>query len=95
MKKYSKHPSRCDLTPTTRYLSQTNIVIDKMHMVGHVDSWCKKECDPHLYPDLNKVSKLVYTYVTWFAKTQHNIFREIPLLNIQATIASRVVLYCS
>ena len=63
LKKYSKHPSRCDLTPTTRYLSQTNIVIDKMHMVGHVDSWCKKECDPHLFPDLNKVSKLVlYIY---------------------------------
>lgn len=61
LKKYSKHPSRCDLTPTTRYLSQTNIVIDKMHMVGHVDLWCKKECDPNLFPDLNEVS-VIYTY---------------------------------
>ena len=57
LKKYSKHPSCCDLTPTARYLSQTNIVIDRG--VGHVDSWCKKECDLHLFPDLNKVSKFI------------------------------------
>ena len=56
LKKYSMHHSRCDLTQTTRYLSQMNIVVDKMHMAGHVDSWCKKECNPNLFPDLNKVS---------------------------------------
>ena len=55
LKKYSINQCRCDLTLTTRYLSQTNIVVDKMHMAGHVDSWCKKECDPHLFSDLNKV----------------------------------------
>ena len=32
------------------------MAVDKMHMAGHVDSWCKKTCDPHLFTDLNQVS---------------------------------------
>lgn len=55
LRKYAQNSRRCDLTPTTQTLSHLSIVIDKMHMAGHVDSWCKKTCDPHLYPDLNKV----------------------------------------
>ena len=35
-------------------LSQLEIVTDKMHFAGHVDSWCKT-CDPHLFSDLKKV----------------------------------------
>ena len=50
---------RCDLTPTTKILSSVPIVVDKMHMAGHVDPWCKKTCDSHLYTDLNKVHLIV------------------------------------
>jgi len=27
-------------------ISQLEIVIDKLHMVGHTDKWCKEVCDP-------------------------------------------------
>ena len=55
LRKYAQNPSRSHLTPTTRFLSEVAIVIDKMHMAGHVDTWCKKTCDPHLFSDLDKV----------------------------------------
>ena len=47
--------------PTAKLLSNINIVIDKMHMVGHTDKWCKKVCNPNNFPDLNDVRiSLVY-----------------------------------
>lgn len=33
-----------------------NIVIDSMHMKGHTDHWCKQNCDPKWFPQLNNVS---------------------------------------
>ena len=55
LKKYASNSCRSELTETTHLLSELAIVVDKMHMAGHVDSWCKKTCDPHLFPDLNSV----------------------------------------
>ena len=55
LRKYARNSSRSDLTPTTTILSQVEIVVDKMHFAGHVDSWCKTTCDPHLFSDLRKV----------------------------------------
>ena len=26
-----------------------------MHIAGHVDKWCKANCDPQLYDDLKEV----------------------------------------
>ena len=43
------------LLRTTQAISQMSIVIDKMHMAGHVDAWCKENCDPHKFRDLDKV----------------------------------------
>ena len=56
LRKYAANPCRCGLTATTRILSKIAIVIDKMHMAGHIDAWCKKMCNPHLYSDLDKVN---------------------------------------
>ena len=53
--KYAANPCRQDLTQTTTILSKVSIVVDKMHMAGHVDLWCLKTCDPHLFKDLEKV----------------------------------------
>ena len=30
-------------------------MIDKMHFRGHVDEWCKKNCNPYLLKDLKDV----------------------------------------
>ena len=58
LRKYAVNPCRCDITPTTRILSEVAIVVDKIHIAGHVDMWCKKTCDPRLFPNLIKVPNL-------------------------------------
>ena len=54
LKKYSQNPSRSSATETTKLLASLSIVVDKMHMKGHTDSWCKKHCDPWLFSELDK-----------------------------------------
>ena len=43
------------LTPTAEKLAITQIVIDKIHMVGHTDKWYLANCNPSLFSELNKV----------------------------------------
>ena len=33
-----------------------------MHMASHVDDWCKKNCDPKNFKELNDVIILTYIY---------------------------------
>lgn len=56
LKKYAINPQRSQSTETANSVSQLSFVIDRMHMKGHVDSWCKKTCDPSLFPDISNVS---------------------------------------
>ena len=56
LRKYARNPCRSSQTSTAKILSEINIVIDKMHMAGHVDQWCKTHCDPNLYDDLKLVN---------------------------------------
>lgn len=47
------------LSATKQNLPKTiSIVVDKMHMAGHVDAWCKENCDPKLFSELNKVGPM-------------------------------------
>ena len=55
LRKYACNPIRKDSTVTAEKISQMNIVVDKMHMAGHVDSWCKEHCDPRKFEELNEV----------------------------------------
>ena len=55
LRKYANNKCRATLTDTTRKLAQMKIVIDKMHMAGHIDSWCKEHCDPHKFKELENV----------------------------------------
>ena len=48
---------RSQLTPTSVKLSNVEIVIDKMHMAGHIDKWCIQNCNPSSFSDLDKVSQ--------------------------------------
>ena len=58
LRKYANNPKRTNLTPTTQRMSELEIVVDKMHMKGHIDKWCKETCDPMSFSDLNDVSVL-------------------------------------
>ena len=53
--KFAKNFSRADLTPQAKQLASVQMVVDKMHMKGHVDKWCKKNCDAKSFADLDKV----------------------------------------
>ena len=58
LRKFSQHSRRKDVTATAQKLSDIEIVVDKLHMEGHIDKWCKDNCDPHNFEALNNVSKL-------------------------------------
>ena len=61
LRKYARNCKRKDISQTAQFLSQVEIVIDKMHMAEHVDKWCRDNCDPNKLSDLDKV-KLVMSY---------------------------------
>ena len=56
LRKYARNKLRSEQTPTAVKLASLEIVVDKMHMSGHVDQWCKSNCDPKLFDDLHNVS---------------------------------------
>lgn len=60
LRKYAQHSTRRNVTPTAQRLSNIEIVIDKLHMEGHTDKWCKDNCDPHLFRALDNVSTWMY-----------------------------------
>lgn len=55
LRNFARNPIRRDLTSTTKKLSLLEIVVDKMHIAGHVDPWCLKTCDARKVKDLEKV----------------------------------------
>ena len=44
-----------EIKHTAKKLADMSIVIDKMHMAGHIDNWCKRNCDPKSFKELNDV----------------------------------------
>ena len=55
LKKHSINATRQHLTQQSEKLASVNMVVDKMHMAGHVDKWCKKHCDAKSFKELDKV----------------------------------------
>ena len=53
--KYACNNERSEKTKTAESMAKLNIVIDQMHMKGHIDAWCKKTCDLKLFPEIDKV----------------------------------------
>ena len=64
LKRYATNPKRANHTATALKLASMNIVIDKLHYKGHTDSWCKKNCDPYKFEDLNEVTKYCFCLCT-------------------------------
>ena len=54
--KYARNENRKHQTPTAQTLALLEIVIDKMHMSGHVHQWCRANCDPKHFDALQNVS---------------------------------------
>ena len=56
LKRYATHPEKCNQTETAEKIAGLNIVVDKLHFKGHVDAWCKENCNPYTCKDLDNVS---------------------------------------
>ena len=69
LRKYAANPKRRELTPTTRKIADTEIVVDKMHFKGHIDQWCKRFCNPYNFPELETVNLIT---MNWFAILFHS-----------------------
>ena len=55
LNKFATNPVRSSLT---QQIAETIIVVDKMHFKGHTDEWCKQQCDPNNFSDLENVCHL-------------------------------------
>ena len=55
LRKYAHNSTRKVLTETTKCLAEIEIVVDKMHVSGHTDKWCKTYCDPNKFTKLENV----------------------------------------
>ena len=68
LRKYARNPVRSKLSKAAVRLSNIDIVIDKMHYNGHIDMWCKANCNPYNVKQLEKVTQtcVIYTPVCTF-----------------------------
>ena len=55
LKRYACNPVRKDETATSKRISNLEFLVDKFHFKNHVDSWCKKNCNPYKSVHLSKV----------------------------------------
>lgn len=45
LRKFCQNPVRKDITSITKRLASLLIMVDKIHIAGHVDAWCLENCD--------------------------------------------------
>ena len=55
--RFATNPQRNKLTNMATIISNLNIVVDKMHFAGHIDTWCHANCNPHSFEELKEVIK--------------------------------------
>lgn len=54
-KKICKEPCEKRFNITDKTIASVEMAVDKMHMKDHTDPWCKANCDPGNFKQLNKV----------------------------------------
>jgi len=54
--RFSRNSVRANLTSHSEKLAATHMVVDKMHMKGHTDAWCKENCNADTFEALKKVA---------------------------------------
>lgn len=72
LRKQARNLFRANRSTTATKLAGLNIVIDKMHFAGHIDEWCKANCNPYSIEQLDKVCMIIlqlYYSKTWLTYT--------------------------
>lgn len=54
LKRYAA--KRADLTEISARINCCQIVVDKMHFMGHTDKWCFEHCNPNQLQELENVN---------------------------------------
>ena len=60
LRRFARNAIRRDTTTTSKKIADIEIVVDKMHMKGHIDSWCLEHCDSRKITELDHVSYCTY-----------------------------------
>ena len=58
LKKFATNKTRSTQTETSQRIASMKMVVDRFHFPGHVDTWCKKNCNPNDCDELEGVRKL-------------------------------------
>ena len=61
LKKFATNKSRSTQTETSQRIALMKMVVDRFHFPGHVDSWCKKHCNPNDIDELKGVRQFKHT----------------------------------
>ena len=79
LKKFAINKSRSTQTETTQRIISMKMVVDRFHFPGHVDSWCKKNCNPNDFDELKGVRQFIHKDMVDFKMyTQNNIINLFP-----------------
>ena len=65
LKKYAQNPIRNELTEVAKRLNNITMVCDIFHFRNHVDSWCKKNCNPHTCSELEV--RAIWGYLQYYS----------------------------
>ena len=57
LKKFATNSSRSKQTITAENIASMKMVVDRFHFRGHVDSWCRKNCNTDDCGELKDVSQ--------------------------------------
>jgi len=58
LKKFATNKTRSTKTDTSIRIAKMHMVVDRFHFPGHVDAWCKKNCNPDDFDELKDVRKI-------------------------------------
>lgn len=77
LKKYAAHPGRAHKTPTAQRIASLHTVVNRFHFSGHVDPWCRQNCNPDKFDALKKVSTTAACTITFvYSSLRIKIFHD-------------------
>ena len=84
LRKYCRNSAQQSLTTESKRLASIEKVIDKMHMRGHIDTWCKEHCNPSKSSALCKLYKAIIQHAN-----------KLLSCSMQACNVSKCCLHCN
>ena len=58
--------NRVQRTQRLEDATKVNYIVDRLHIVGHSQTWCKDICHPDLYPDLKEVNTMICEQINFW-----------------------------